>query len=327
MKRTLVIKFGALGDVALALPFLQRLWAGASPDSCIITTPPFVPLIELSGQVRILTLPRRSWLATLQTGMRLRREGFERVVDLQGNRASRCLAWLAGPHAERAGLWPGWPYHTATQIPRYPLVHAEKRAAELARILQLPEAVQQLPVPAKLETRVSQWLEGKKLTGKRLVLMHAGCSQAWVTKRWPAAHFKQTACALADKDYHVIWLGTREEGPLNRELSSGTGTDATDQFSLAELFALGRHAAFAVTNDSGPMHVLAAAGLPVYALFGPIDPSRSHAFGQRDRVIHRQLPCQPCYSKTCRLPGQTHDCLAGLGPDVVLSRLRADGWI
>jgi ADP-heptose:LPS heptosyltransferase len=206
-------------------------------------------------------------------------------------------------------------------------VHAEKRAAELARILRLPEATQALPVPEKLETRIGRWLESKQLTGKRIVLMHAGCSQAWVTKRWPAAHFIQTARTLADNGYHVLWLGTREEASLNSGLSGQTGTDATDQFSLDELFALGRHAAFAVTNDSGPMHVLAAAGLPVYALFGPIDPARSHAFGQRERVIYRRLPCQPCYSKTCRLPGQTHDCLAGLGSDVVLSRLHADGWL
>ena len=327
VKRTLAIKLGALGDVALALPFLQRLWAGASQNSSVVTTLPFVPLIELTGQIQLVTLPRRSWLATVQAGLRLRREGFERIVDLQGNRASRCLAWLAGPRAERAGLWPGWPYHISPQIPRYPLVHAETRNAELARILNLPKAAQGLKVPEKLETRVGLWLESRKLSGKRLVLMHAGCSQAWATKRWPPAHFIQTARALADKGCQVLWLGTREEASLNRELSGHIGTDATDQFGLAELIALGGRASFAVTNDSGPMHVLAAAGLPVYALFGPIDPNRSHALGQGGRVIHRQLPCQPCYSKTCLLPGQTHDCLAGLGPEAVLSRLHADGWI
>ncbi len=326
VKRTLAIKLGALGDVALALSFLQRLWSVASNDSSIVTTKPFVPLIELTGAVQIAALPQRSWIATLQMGLKMRRQGFEKVIDLQGNRASRCLAWMAGPNAERAGLWPGWPYHIAPQIPRHPLVHTEKRNEELARLLRLPEAKPGLLLPAALEARVERWLAGKGLSEKRLVVMHAGCSQAWLTKRWPAAHFARTAARLAENGYQVLWLGTQEEAALNRGLSGGTGIDATGQFSLPELIALGRRACFAVTNDSGPMHVLAAAGLPVYALFGPIDSNRSHAFGQRDRVIERQLPCQPCYSKTCRLPGQTHDCLAGLGPDVVLNRLQADGW-
>ena len=48
---------------------------------------------------------------------------------------------------------------------------------------------------------------------------------------------------------------------------------------------MGKHAAFAVTNDSAPMHILSCSDIPIYALFGPTNPKRTHALGQSNRVI------------------------------------------
>ena len=72
---------------------------------------------------------------------------------------------------------------------------------------------------------------------------------------------------------------------LNRRLARNGGIDAAGAFTIVELAELGRSARFAVTNDSGPMHVLSAAGIPVFGLFGPSDWRRNHALGQANRVI------------------------------------------
>lgn len=328
VKRTLAIKLGALGDVALALPFLRRL-AQPSPDQlAVVTTAPFVSLIEAMEIKEVVVLPARTWTSILRLGFQLRRMRFERVVDLQGNRASRWLTWLAGRQVDRVGLWPGWPYTVAPDIQRHPVIHIEPRFDATAKLLRLSEAVPiKSALPSHLSDKVRRWLEGQNLAGRKLVLMHAGCSPAWETKRWPAAHFERVARHLEAAGYAVIWLGAADERALNATLAVASGTDATGAFSLVELLALAGQACFALTNDSGPMHLLAAGGLPVYAFFGPVDASRSHASGQRDRVLERPLPCRPCYAKTCQLPGQTHDCLAELQPETVLARLQADGWL
>ena len=63
------------------------------------------------------------------------------------------------------------------------------------------------------------------------------------------------------------------------------GIDATAVFSVTQLAIIGSRARFALTNDSGPMHVLSASGIPVFALFGPSDWRRNHALGQAARVL------------------------------------------
>ena len=71
---------------------------------------------------------------------------------------------------------------------------------------------------------------------------------------------------------------------------------------------LGRRARFAVTNDSGPMHVLSCAGIPLYAFFGPTSAARSHALGQRQRVLVHPVPCSPCWLPVCPRAAPTPAC-------------------
>ena len=66
---------------------------------------------------------------------------------------------------------------------------------------------------------------------------------------------------------------------------TAVGIDATNVFTLPQLAILGQRARFAVTNDSGPMHVLSASGIPVFALFGPSNWRRNHALGQAARAL------------------------------------------
>ncbi|HWR89317.1 MAG TPA: glycosyltransferase family 9 protein, partial [Dissulfurispiraceae bacterium] len=69
---------------------------------------------------------------------------------------------------------------------------------------------------------------------------------------------------------------------------------------LRELICLIRGARYAVSNDSGPMHIAAAVGKPVIAVFGPTNPVRTGPYGAGHRVVQAEMPCVPCYKKTCR---------------------------
>jgi ADP-heptose:LPS heptosyltransferase len=120
-----------------------------------------------------------------------------------------------------------------------------------------------------------------------------------------------------------VWLGAGADRPLNALLAQTVGIDATDAFSIPQLAELARHARFAITNDSGPMHVLSAAAIPVYGLFGPTDWRRCHAMGQRERSLSNNAPCVAC-ARTDRATASDHSCLRGISAEYVFYRLRQD---
>ena len=71
---------------------------------------------------------------------------------------------------------------------------------------------------------------------------------------------------------------------------------------LKELFALFSLSRFAVTVDSGPMHIAAASGAKVVALFGPTAPWRTGPYGKGHVIVRKGLICSPCFKKVCASP-------------------------
>src|SRR5262249_41394244 len=92
--------------------------------------------------------------------------------------------------------------------------------------------------------------------------------------------------------------------------------DLTGQTSLPELVEWIRLAALVITNDTGPMHVAAALGKPVLALFGPTEPRRTGAYGQIDHAVRIPLPCSPCLRPVCSY-FKSIECLRAISPDQV----------
>ena len=80
-----------------------------------------------------------------------------------------------------------------------------------------------------------------------------------------------------------------------------------------------RKAKFVISNDSGPMHIAAALGIPVYAIFGPTDPRRTGPYGKGHTIIRAAEPCAPCFKKTC----EDVKCLEGLSVDKVFEIIKA----
>jgi ADP-heptose:LPS heptosyltransferase len=76
-----------------------------------------------------------------------------------------------------------------------------------------------------------------------------------------------------------------------------------------------------VTNDTGPMHVAAALGRPVVALFGPTEPRRTGPYRQVDGILQHRLPCVPCMKASCSY-ARPLECLRAIVPEIVLARVR-----
>jgi len=93
------------------------------------------------------------------------------------------------------------------------------------------------------------------------------------------------------------------------------GINLGGRTSLSELAYLYKKARFVITTDSGPMHLAAAVGTPVIALFGPTDPARTGPYGEGHTIVREELPCSPCFLKKC----PTKKCMKEILPEQVFA--------
>jgi ADP-heptose:LPS heptosyltransferase len=91
--------------------------------------------------------------------------------------------------------------------------------------------------------------------------------------------------------------------------------------SLPEMVEWLRLGDLMVTNDTGPMHVAAALGKPLLALFGPTEPRRTGPYGQLENVLRIELPCSPCLKDYCTYE-KPNECLNAISPAMVFERVR-----
>jgi lipopolysaccharide heptosyltransferase II len=150
-------------------------------------------------------------------------------------------------------------------------------------------------------------------------------SARWPTKRWPAASFAEVADRLQQEGCGaVVLIG----GPDERaDVAAVGGTMKTPAIDLAGATTVGllpallSRASLLITNDSGPMHIAAAVGTPVVALFGPTSAARTGPYGLGHRVLATELSCRPCLSRTCQNPNQL-ECLTRISPEQVFAAVR-----
>lgn len=321
MQRILIIKFGALGDVVMATPLIAAI-RDRHHDAAVtlLTTPAYAPLFADWPGLAVRTTPRRGLRTMLRLVAELRRTRYARIYDLQGNDRTGVLCALSGSR-ERVGNHSRFPYNLHPGTPWRGQCHIyERMCAVLAAAgIEVTATRPCLPAGTAARTRVRTWLAAHDLTSADFVLLHAGASAHRPAKRWPG--FGALADRLRTRGLRIVWLGGPAERALNRQLASADDCDATEAFDILALAELGRHARFAVTNDSGPMHVLSAADIPVFGLFGPSDWRRNHALGQATRVV-------ACVEIDPRYTGQrSADCLGAVSVEHVWSRLAAEGLV
>ncbi len=278
--KILVIKLSAVGDFVLAFPAFERIRAAhRGAKITLLTTPPFEALARQSPFFdRVETDGRpgspTEWLSLV---MRLRRERYDRVYDLQNNDRTNLIfqalrpfqpAWsgtAAGaslPHRNRermkmhalerqaeqlhdAGIWPDAPVRPLSAPP-----------PDIAWILDKSPAARPAARPAGGVQRPT-------------VILVPGSSEHRPEKRWPIENYGRLAERLQAEGYDVVVVGGLQESALARAIQrhAPRARDLTGRTDFAQIAALGAKAALAVGNDTGPVHLIAAAGAPTIALF------------------------------------------------------------
>lgn len=308
MTRILVIKHGALGDLIQALGPCAAI-RRHHPDAHItlLTTPAFVEFLTPAPYFdRIETDDRPSWtrpMAWLKLARWLRGQKFDRVYDLQtSRRSSHYFRMMGDPKPEWSGIAPGCS-HPDPDPGRETAHTIDRQAGQLrgAGILETP--------PSDLSW-IAASLEDFKLPERYAILVPGGSAHR-PAKRWP--HFASLADRLAKARITPVLLGAGAETAVTAGVAKASPNviDLTGRTNLAQIAALGRGAALAVGNDTGPMHILAVAGAPSLVLFSSeSDPARCAPRTPRTKTLRKpdlkDLSIDAVWSESLALLGGEH---------------------
>jgi lipopolysaccharide heptosyltransferase I len=357
--RTLIIKPSSMGDIVQALPVLTALkeqhprariwWLVAKPFAGLLEGHPRLDGLILFDRDRFAQMARRAGvvLEFLEFLKDLRRRRFTTVLDLQGLLRSGVLALATGaPNRigfgsarELAPLF----YTAQVRLPRREM-HAVERYLAAARQVGLgpPQSTDHLPVTEESRRRARERLQAEGLWRGEAFLV-VGAHARWESKQWPGDRFAQVAERLwREAHARSVVIGGRDASPSARQVLQAAAAlglsgpslplDLAGKTTLKESVAIIAEARAMVTNDSGPMHIAAAVGTPVVAIFGPTHPKRTGPWDDprrtRNRLIAGRAPCSPCYRRQCLLGGtDALRCLRNVSAaevaDLVLDRWRA----
>lgn len=326
-QKVLIIKPSAIGDIVHALPvlnLLRRKW----PDARVSWLVSSACASLLDGHPQIDELIRferkrfgKGWrkpsaaMGLFKFTRELRSREFDLVIDLQGLFRS---GWLAkktrapvrvGP-AEAREL--GWVFYTHRVETGFPRGHAVDRYLKIAEAIGLGRE----PVNFIFATTESDREAAARLVspGERFAVLLPGAN--WETKRWPPEKFADLVEPLRQR-YGLISVIAGGAGDKKLAVHIPGAVDLTGRTNLRQLVALMERADIVIGNDTGPIHIAAALGRPMVAIYGPTNPQYTGPYGRLDTVVRLDLECSPCLSRGCANPSYL-SCLRNLGTEMVL---------
>lgn len=335
-QRILIVKLRAIGDVVMATPVIENL-RNRFPNSHIafLTEEASADAVRFNPFLdECIVLPRKSWqqmswrkswpgqIAFLRG---LRQKRFDLVIDLFGNPRSALLTWMTNA-PQRVGYAFRIRKYAYTQAiePRGGDVHEVEFHLDALRALHIPvrTTAPRLDTPDELRLRAGQWMEIQGATdGRPLVGLNPG--GGWAIKRWPPDRFATLADLLTDRyDARILLLWGPGERSIIETVAGGMKTQALllPEVSLAELCAFLRHCTVVISNDSGPMHMAAAVGVPTVGIFGPTHPVLQGPYGPGHRFIREEtVACLGCNRLSCPIG---NICMTRLAPETVFDVVR-----
>lgn len=351
VQRLLVRAPNWLGDAVMALPALEAVRREFAGRTVILAALPSIAPIfeEESGAApdEILVLDRAREIAQVKGAK------ADAILLLPNSFGS---AWLArrGGVAERWGYradWRGWLLTRGVPRPRRLrqgsgaqgfAVHQVQYYLELVRGLGFQAAADKtvlgadvsagasataarpriVPRPATLDMADAMLAAAGLPWGQTVVGFAPGAAYGHA-KRWPPDRVAQVMAALAGRGAVPVMVGAAADRDTGRAIESllPPGTRVVNligRTSLRQLVGVVARCAAFVSNDSGAMHVAAALGVPLTAIFGPTDERVTAPAGDADLIV-RDVFCRPCMLRECPID---HRCMKRIEVGAVLDSVR-----
>jgi heptosyltransferase-1 len=312
-KKILIVKPSSLGDVVHSLPFLNAIttcfpkveihWIIAKGLEGLLEGHPMIN--------RLWIINKDAWKNIKNVGStikelrvlfkELKKEKFDIVVDLQGLLRSGIIT--AATNAPiRIGFTEareGSRVFYTHKVDGGKNIHAVDRYLKIAEFLGCDTSNIFFPFPPDNQSPSAIFHPSSLIPnpseGYAVIIPGA----RWKTKIWPQENFGELSSKLSL--ISIIVGSKRDIDTANKivNLSHGKAISLAGKTTLKELIELIRHARFVISNDSGPMHIASALGIPVFAIFGPTDPVRTGPYGKGHTIIKEDISCSPCLKKKC----------------------------
>jgi heptosyltransferase II len=314
--KVLVVGPSWVGDMVMAQA-LYRLLAQRRPAPAVHVLAPTwsLPLIARMPEVATgIEMPLGHGdlrvAVRREIGRRLRAERYVQAIVLPRSLKSALVPWFANI-PRRTGYRGEWRYGLLNDVRRLDprLDQTVKRFVALGA--EAP-AEPPLELPRELEPRLAidtanlerLRREHDLADGPRIVALMPGAEYG-PAKRWPAPSFGALAAALAREGAAVIVLGSAKEHAIGEEIRTVAASERVRNLcgatTLADVVDLVAAADVAVSNDSGLLHVAAATGTHVIAIYGSSSPKFTPPLSTTSTVLYRGIECSPCFARECPL--------------------------
>jgi heptosyltransferase-2 len=339
VKKVLVIRTDAIGDIILTTPLVKAAKTCLPRASLtFLVSDECRDLIKgVPGCDRVIGYRPRRGLAGLvswwEMARILRKEGYDLVLALPHG-SLNIAAWARFTGAnQRVGYRSrgfGWLFsHTLPDERGEKVKHEVENCLELLRFVGLAPDESSKPLYVNLDPKVKKSVKrylsekGIEAGKERIVLIHPGSRTTWV--RWPPERFAQVADRLqARRDVRTVIVGGPGEEPVSDSVTGrmkSPALDLTGRLSLVELAALASISRLFIGHSTGSMHLAAATGIPVVAIFGPTSPTdhieRWRPYSAEGVVVSKAVCPQACVPKYC----PNLDCMAAVQVDDVLEKV------
>lgn len=321
--RFLVIRLSSIGDIVHTLPAVAAL-ARAHPQAEIhwAVEARFSELLQGNPYVsRVIKLDTLGWRNNLSSGgtiseimqsfEMLREFAYEAAIDFQGLIKSAIFVWLA--HSKRrigfSWRWLREPVAGAfysDRITPQNRTHVIDLNLSLVKPLGAHSSKREFPLPDNPQDREAVREQLRRLGTKEFIIINPG--GGWKSKRWAPDNYGELAAQLAGHlPFDILVTGSEQEEGAAREILSRANTPCVKWFpsTLLQFVALARKARLLIGGDTGPLHLAAAVGTPIVAIFNSSDPrntpERNGPFNPADITLCGPEPTGTAgYSKHAR---------------------------
>jgi heptosyltransferase-2 len=306
-----------LGDAIMSMPAIQ-CFREAHPDDhlALLTKPHLQALWEMHAALdEIIPLAPNS-RGVIATARSLRTRHYHKAYVLPNSFRSAIVPRLAGIPVRIGARGQFRPFALTEIRDLAPNRHQSYEVADMLGVTRDPLPPPRLAPPDRLPEAIALPDKDQLVVG-----MIPGAARG-PSKRWPESYFTEVATHLTEEHHAVVvLLGTKEDAPICTRIASACGTSAINaagRTNLKEFAALLKHLHAVVANDSGGMHLAAALGTPVVAIFGITDPDKTGPLGEQSIVLQHS---ENRSRKVARNSSAAIAALQAVSPDEVLEQI------
>ena len=328
--KILIRQVNWLGDAVMTTPALSLIrqnWPNA--ELVVLANPLVSQLLQNHVSVdRIITFDRKSrhsgFKGRLRLASELRAENFDLAIILPNSFDSALVPWLAripvrlGRASDGRSLLLTHRHHRRdNNIQKHAIFDYLNLLEQFCLRGNAPEPI--LFTAPEEDLHATEILLNKGvIPGQRIVGINAGASFG-AAKRWYPERFAGVAAELARRwEASIVLFGGPEEVELVDAIEKALNVyfiNLAGKTTVRELMSLIKQCSFLVTNDSGPMHIAAAFGVPLVAVFGPTNHIGTAPYSKKSIIVRNEAACAPCKLRVCNT---NHICMDSIQVEQVL---------